>query len=219
MLKLKFSDYEKYLEVKDFIAKGSIRKIIESDTDYKNRYIESRNVDIEIHMLNYLHENNIKSYDELISEIEKLRKQEDINNKNITNIDIQIEEKKSILKALRQYWQYKPYYSEYLKIKSLTEKEQYISEHKTELDRYNNAMTILNRSKNEDNKTLQSAELNMEIERLENLKNNIITRNNKVKVKISSYENIKATAEDTLAEKQAGKEKNNNKICRNQLNR
>lgn len=219
MLKLKFSDYEKYLEVKDFISKGSVKKITESDTDYKNRYIESKNVNIEISMLNYLHENGIKNYDELISEIEKLRKQEDINIKNITNIDIQIEEKKSILKVIRQYWQYKPYYSEYLKIKSLTEKEQYVSEHKTELDRYNNAMTILNYSRTADGTIPQSTKLNIEIERLEKLKSNIIARNNKVKVKISSCENIKATAENILTEKQTSKEKNNDKICKNELNR
>lgn len=218
-IKLRFSDYEKYLETKDFIIKGSVKKIIESNTDYKNRYIESRNVNIEISMLNYLHKNGIKSYDELILEIEKLRKQEDINDKNITNIDIQIEEKKSILKALRQYWQYKPYYSEYLKIKSLTEKEQYVSEHKTELDRYNNAMTILNCSRNVDGTISQSTELNIEIERLEKLKSNIIARNNKVKVKISSCENIKATAESILTEKQAGKEKNNFGMYKHNLER
>ncbi len=99
------------------------------------------------------------------------------------------------------------------------EKEEYKSEHKNELNRYNNATTILNRSRNADGIIPQSTELNIEIERLEKLKSNIIARNNKVKVKISSYENIKATAEGILTEKQTSKEKNNYKICKNQLNR
>lgn len=218
MLKLKFFDYEKYLETKDFITKGSVKKIIESDTDYKNRYIESKNVNIEISMLNYLHENGIKNYDELISELEKLRKQEDINIKNITNIDIQIEEKKSIIKAIRQCWQYKPYYSEYLKIKSAAEKEKYMSDHKIELDKYKNATTILNCSRNTNGEIPQSTELNVEIEKLEKLKSSIIARNNKVKVKISSYENIKATAENMFGEKRADKEKNTN-LYKNKLER
>lgn len=219
MLKLKFFDYEKYLETKDFIIKGSVKKIIESNTDYKNRYIWSQNVNIEIRMLNYLHKNGIKSYDELISELEKFRKQEDINTKNIINIDIHIEEKKLIIKAARQHWQYKPYYSEYLKIKSAEEKEKYMSEQKTELDRYNNAVTVLNRFKGADGKIPQSAELNMEIERLEKLKSNIIAKNNKVKVKISSYENIKANVEDILTEKHTDKEKNNLKIYKHSMER
>ncbi len=114
---------------------------------------------------------------------------------------------------------YKPYYSEYLKIKSVSEKEKYMSERKMELDKYHNAITILNRSRNADGIIPQSTELNIEIERLEKLKSTIIARNNKVKAKISSYQNIKAIAEDMLTEKQAGKEKNNLGIYKYSLER
>ena len=49
----------------------------------------------------------------------------------------------------------------------------------------------MNRFKNPDGTAPETADLNLEIERLETLKNNIIIRQNKVIAELSSYENIK----------------------------
>ena len=56
----------------------------------------------------------------------------------------------------------------------------------------------MNRSKNLDGTVPETADLNLEIERLETLKNNILIRQNKVKAELSSYENLKYNIERIL---------------------
>ncbi len=54
MLKLYFSNNEEYQRLKTEIEEIKVDKIIISDKAYQNRYIESKNVDIQIRILNYL---------------------------------------------------------------------------------------------------------------------------------------------------------------------
>lgn len=207
MLKLYFTNNEEYQKLKIEISKTKIDKIIVSGKAYHNRYIESKNVNIQIRILNCLNEKGIKSAAELDSQLKKCQKQVDINNQNIQNINTQISEKKEIIKSYRSYWQYKPVISDMQKIKSFDEREKFKAENKFRIDQYNKAVEIMNRSKNPDGSSPKAADLNIEIERLETLKNNIIIRQNKVKSELDSYENLKYNIEQILDDNISNKEK------------
>ena len=198
MLKLYFTNNEEYQKLKTEITDTKIDKIIVSDKAYQNKHIESKNVDIQIRILNCLSEKGIKSIEELKAKLEKCQKQADINNKNIQNINTQISEKKEIIKSRHTYWQYKPVIAELWKIKSLDEREKFKAENQFQIDKYNKAVEIINRNKNPDGTAPETADLNLEIERLETLKNNILIRQNKVKAELSSYENLKYNIERIL---------------------
>jgi len=198
MLKLYFTNNEEYQKLKAEISEAKIDRIIVSDKAYNNRYIESQNVNIQIRILNYLNENGIKSLDELNARLEKAKKQVDINNQNIQNINTQISEKNEIIRSLRMYWQYKPFITELQKIKSPDEQEQYKAKNKNQLDRYNKSVEIINRSKKPDGTLPKAVNLNLEIEKLETLKNNILVRQNKAKAELSVYENLKYNIEQIL---------------------
>ena len=198
MLKLYFTNNKEYQKLKTEISDTKIDKIIVSDKAYQNRYIESKNVDIQIRILNCLSEKGIKNIEELKAKLEKCQKQADINNQNIQNINTQISEKKEIIKSRRTYWQYKPVIAELWKIKSLDEREKFKAENQFQIDKYNKAVEIMNRSKNSDGTVPETSDLNLEIERLETLKNNILIRQNKVKAELSSYENLKYNIERIL---------------------
>lgn len=198
MLKLYFSDNEEYQSLKTEIEETKVDKIIVSDKAYQNKYIESKNVDIQIRILNCLSEKGIKSIEELKAKLEKCQKQADINNQNIQNINTQISEKKEIIKSRWMYWQYKPVIAELWKIKSLDEREKFKAENQFQIDKYNKAVEIMNRSQNPNGTALETADLNIEIERLETLKNNILIRQNRVKAELSSYENLKYNIERIL---------------------
>ncbi len=148
MLKLYFTNNEEYQKLKTEITDTKIDRIIVSDKAYQNRYIESKNVDIQIRILNCLSEKGIKSIEELKAKLEKCQKQADINNQNIQNINTQISEKKEIIKSRRTYWQYKPVITELCKIRLPDEREKYKAENQFKIDRYNKAVEIMNRSKN-----------------------------------------------------------------------
>lgn len=196
-----------------------VDRIIVSDKAYKNKYIESQNVNIQIRILNYLNENGIKSLDELNAKLEKSQKQAVINNQNIQNINTQISEKKEIIHSLRMYWQYKPVVTELRKIKSPNEQEQYKAKNKKQLDGYNKSVEIINRSKKPDGTIPKAVDLNLEIEKLEMLKNSIIARQNKVKAELSVYENLKYNINQILSKDsiQEQTQKNNNRKLKQSL--
>ncbi len=198
MLKLYFSNNEEYQKLKMEMEETKVDKIIISDKAYQNRYIESKNVDIQIRILNYLNEKGIKNIEELRVKTEKCKKQAEINNQNIQNINTQISEKEEIIKAYRMYWQYKPVITELYKIKSPDECERFKSENQYKIDRYNKSVEVINRSKNSKGELPKAVDLNLEIEKLETLKNNILMRQNKAKAELSSYENIKYNIEHIL---------------------
>ena len=145
-----------------------------------------------------MNEKGIKSVAELDAQLKKCQNQVDIGNQNIQNINTQISEKKEIIKSYRSYWQYKPIISDMQKIKSSDEREKFKAENQFRIDKYNKAVEIINRSKNPDGSSPKAADLNMEIERLEILKNNIVIRQNKVKSELASYENLKYNIEQIL---------------------
>ena len=70
MLKLRIEDIEQFNAVKS----KRIDKLIVSEKHLKNRTIDSKNVDAKIKTLNYLNDNGIGSYEELIERIETARK-------------------------------------------------------------------------------------------------------------------------------------------------
>lgn len=197
MLKLYFSDRESYNTIKDNI----IDKLVTSDKAYRNKYIEVQNVNIQIRMLNYLRENNIKSYDELKVNIEKCQKKIDINNQNIQTLNTQIAEKKEIIKSLRAYWQYKPYMSGMYACKTEEEKAKYKADNATQLERFEKACEVMNRSKKSDGTLPKAVDLNLEIERHEKLKENIAEKNLKAKSELRKYKAIDENLEIILADK------------------
>ncbi len=176
-------------------------------------------MNIQIRILNYLNENGIKSLDELNAKLEKSQKQAVINNQNIQNINTQISEKKEIIHSLRMYWQYKPVVTELRKIKSPNEQEQYKAKNKKQLDGYNKSVEIINRSKKPDGTIPKAVDLNLEIEKLEMLKNSIIARQNKVKAELSVYENLKYNINQILSKDsiQEQTQKNNNRKLKQSL--
>jgi hypothetical protein len=198
MLNLFFTNPDEYQRLKN----KQIEKLSSPDKSY-NKYNAIQDVNIEIRMLNYLNENGIKNYEELVSNIEKLQKQVDINTQNINNINIRISEKKDIIKAVRMYWQYKPIFTQLHTLKSPQERETYIADHKIQLDRYNTATATINRSKKADGSLPKSTELNLEIEKLQTLKDDITTRQNKLKSKLSIYENLKYNLDKILDDSQS----------------
>lgn len=70
MLKLRIEDIGQFNAVKS----KRIDKLIVSEKHLKNRTIDSKNVDAKIKTLNYLNDNGIGSYEELIERIETARK-------------------------------------------------------------------------------------------------------------------------------------------------
>jgi len=211
MLKLYFSNNEEYQALKKESEETKIDKVITSDTAYRNRYIESKNVNIQIRALNYLKEKGISSIDELNAKLEEAQKQTNINNRNIQNINTQISEKKEIVKSLRAYWQFEPVIAEIKRLKTKDEKEKYKAEKRNQIERYNKAVEIINRSKNPDGTLPKTADINIEIEKLEKLKENISIKNNKIKNKLSNYKNIKHNIEQILADDTALEAKNKNR--------
>lgn len=201
MLKLYFADRESYNTLKENI----VGKVFTSDKAYRNKYIEVQNVNIQIRMLNYLREHNIKSYDELLENIEKCQKKVAVNEQNIQTLNMQIAEKQAIIKSLRAYWQYKPYMSGLYACKTEDDREKYKADNKAQLERFEKAVEVINRSKKPDGTLSKAVDLNLEIERYEKLKEQIEARNLKTLSELKNYKNVEKNLDDISSDKMVEK--------------
>lgn len=197
MLKLYFADRESY----DHIKKNMVDKIITSDKAYRSKYIEVQNVNIQIRMLNYLREHNIKSYDELLENIEKCQKKVSVNQQNIQTLNTQIAEKREIIKSLRAYWQYKPYISGLYACKTENDREKYKADNKAQLERFEKAVEVINRSKNPNGTLPKAVDLNLETEKRKKLKERIETQNLETLAELNNYKNLQKSLDDVALNK------------------
>jgi hypothetical protein len=190
MLKLFFHNSEEYQRLKN----NYIERLSAPSQAY-NRYYAIQDVNIEISMLNYLNENGIKSYTELLSNLQKCQKQVDIKTQNINDIKTQISEKRELIKAVRMYWQYKPIFTKFHSINASQEREAYLTIYKTQLGRYTTSLETLNRAKALYDTLPKANELKAEIEHLENIKERIALQREKLYREVEIYNNLKANLE------------------------
>lgn len=100
MLWLYFEDFEEYNRLKTEMQNNGIERLINPGNEFNNRYISANNVNVEIKMLNCLNANDIKSYEKLISKLEKSKQQADTYYRELSRLDAQISEKRDIIKAI-----------------------------------------------------------------------------------------------------------------------
>jgi hypothetical protein len=91
MLRLKYENYPEYLKRKNQINAIRIDRVIRLEKDINNSYIATKNVNIGIKTLNYLKENGIESYEQLLKKAIELQ--------NIINDDMVWENRKNIART------------------------------------------------------------------------------------------------------------------------
>ena len=82
----------------------------------------------------------------------------------------------------------------------------YKADNKAQLERFEKAVEVINRSKNPDGTLPKAVDLNLEIERYEKLKEQIEARNLKVLSELKGYENVDASLDVALADKKIEKQ-------------
>ena len=195
MLRLKFNDPDEYSLKLKGIKALQIDKLHNPQNKFAGRYTQIRNADIQIKMLNYLHANNIQSYEELISNISRLESKLSEQKKKVKAINEQIAAKRSVIKAIRTYWQYKPLYQHYVTIDSVAEKELFMNNNRPMLQSYMASIDIMNNS-NLPNGTLpKSADLKEEIQRLSETKDNYSEQMDILHNELSRYKSLKYNAD------------------------
>jgi hypothetical protein len=91
MLRLRCENYPEYLRRKNQIKAIRIDRVIRLENDINNRYIAAKNVNIGIKTLNYLKENGIENYEQLLQKATELQ--------NIINDDRVWENRKNIART------------------------------------------------------------------------------------------------------------------------
>ena len=135
---------------------------LEENSEY-NIYAAAHNVDIQIRMLNLLSENGIESVDELKMKIANLEITLTNNKNTIIELTAKNTENRNIVRAIRDYWRTKPIYEKYNSFTRLADKEIFMLDHKNNVERYNTAVELLNKSKLPDGSLPRAAYLNAEI--------------------------------------------------------
>ncbi len=164
MLRLYFYNNEEYEKIKNEIQ-PVVSKYAEQEKEFHSRYINSLNVNIGIKMLNYLHENKIKSYGELL---EKIDNASDIEKKSLREkekIENSIKVITEGLNALKIYHRYKDVYDKYNSLSDENfEKTFFGLNIRVELEKFNNSLAILNSLRKYDNSipTIDEFEKNIE---------------------------------------------------------
>ena len=161
MLKLYFANRDLYNMLAKHENETKI-KHLEENSEY-NIYAAAHNVDIQIRMLNMLSENGIESVDELKTRIANLEITLTNNKNTIINLTAKSKENWDIVRAIRNYWRNKPIYEEYSSFTNLADKEIFMLDHKNDVERYNTAVELLNKSKLPDGSLPRAAYLNAEI--------------------------------------------------------
>ncbi len=190
MLRLRFEDIEQYHSLMAENAGNNVNKIISSDRAYRNRYIDSKNINIKIQMLNFVDKTNIKSYAELQEKILEIQAQIDKGDKEARQLNIQISEKRSIINSIQTYWQYKPVAEQLRSIKDTESREKFSEEHRKEISRFKAAICILNASKDIDGNLPKKSALLSQINELERQRINVINQNKQLKKDLTNYQNI-----------------------------
>ncbi|MBR1735551.1 MAG: relaxase/mobilization nuclease domain-containing protein [Firmicutes bacterium] len=197
MLRLFFSDRQKYNGTLEEMRSGKIDRLSSADKEY-NRYAAARDVNTEIKMLNLLSKEEISSYEELVLLVEKQQKQVDIGSKNIALLKSRIAEKKEVINAIRNYWRLKPLYQQYKAIGNITDREIFRIRNGEDIRKYEMTVEVMNKSKLPDGSLPKAVNLNNEIARIENQIEDISIRQEKAKNKLSTYQNIKDNADRIL---------------------
>jgi hypothetical protein len=198
MLRLFFDNPQEYKKLKDEIAEGKIGKLIKPQDEFVSRWQASHNVNVEIKMLNFLNENGIKNYNELLIKLADIQMQVDENENNIKRIDAQINEKEQLIKANRIKWQYSASYEKYMSLPTPSEKSAYHLKNFKVLQMYEQAIKLLDNEKLTDGSFPKTADLKTDIEELIKLKNPIEVRNQREKSELQKYENMKYNAENIV---------------------
>ena len=165
MLRLYFENNEEYEKIKNEIQ-PVINKYAEQEKEFHSRYINSLNVNIGIKMLNYLKENKIGNYAELFEKIDNAsdREKKSLREKEKTENSI-----KSItegLNALKIYHRYKAVYDKYNSLSDENfEKTFFGLNSRNELEKFNNALAIVNSLRKYDNSIPTVDELEKTIEK------------------------------------------------------
>ena len=195
MLRLKFDNPDEYsLKLKEIKAL-QIDRLHNPKNKYVGRYTQIKNADIQIKMLNYLHANNIRSYEELLSNISLFESRISEQQKEVKAINKQIGSRRFLIKAIRTYWRYKPLYQHYVTIDAATEKELFMNNNRSELQSYMASIDIMNNSKLPNGTLPKSADLRKEIMHLTEIKDDYSEQMDILYNELSRYKNLKYNAD------------------------
>jgi len=208
MIKFRIENAEEYKEILERREKGRINKLIVKENVYSSRYINSTNINTNIKVLNYLAENNIKDYSELIIKIEKSKQREASNEKSLNEINIKISKIKDTINALNTYERYKYIAKEY---KTIYDKDNYKIKYRKQLMAYEVAEIILETAK-KSGEQLSARELNSQLNNFEEAKKSAEKIKIQIKENLKNLENIKYNLEifdKKLSDKEQEKQINN----------
>ena len=143
MLRLYFENNIEFKKLKEEIQ-PNISKYVEQEKEFHNRYINSLNINIGIKMLNYLKENKIGSYIELLEKIDKFETLKNNCIREKEKLESSIKALTECLKALKIYHQYKPLYDEYNSLNDEgMQKTMYSINKRRELEKFNMALAVV----------------------------------------------------------------------------
>ena len=165
MLRLYFDNNAEYEKTKNEIQ-PVINKYAEQEKEFHSRYINSLNVNIGIKMLNYLKENKICSYAELLEKIDNASDREKKSLKEKEKMENSIKSITEGLNALKIYHRYKAVYDKYNSLSDENfEKTFFGLNSRNELEKFNNALAIVNSLRKYDNSIPTVEELEKTIEK------------------------------------------------------
>ncbi len=151
MLRLYFKNNEEYEKIKNEIQ-PVINKYAEQEKEFHSRYINSLNVNIGIKMLNYLKENKIGNYAELLEKIDNASDREKKFLREKEKAENSIRAITEGLNVLKIYHRYKDIYDKYNSLSDENfEKTFFGLNRRVELEKFNNALAILNSLRKYDN--------------------------------------------------------------------
>ncbi|MBQ7266605.1 MAG: relaxase/mobilization nuclease domain-containing protein [Firmicutes bacterium] len=163
MLRLYFDNKSLYNERKTAIEKSRISAVNTSEENKYSKYTAAYNLDVEIRMVNMLKQNGINSLVDFKQQQhflqEKLQKAET----EVKQQSMIVDEKREIIKAIRNYWRLKPVNEKYKKISIPADKDRFATENKKFLAEFKTAVDIINRHKLPDGTLPKADEINTAI--------------------------------------------------------
>ncbi len=191
MLKIRIENYDTYLQILAEIKERTIEKTVSnSDVRLGKKQLE-KNINANIKTVVFLKNNGIHSIEDLNKKINELQEKRNSQLKEVSAIKGEISAKYDIVNSLRIYWQYKPLAYELRKIKVEKEQEKFLEQHTEEIGKFKNAIEIINNAKDKNGNIPKADQLYNEVEKLNEIKEKILSENKKVKEELQLFENAK----------------------------
>ncbi|MBR1442118.1 MAG: hypothetical protein IJ583_01120, partial [Firmicutes bacterium] len=150
-----------------------------------------KNIDAQIKTMMLLSENGITSIAQLDKFIDDIKAEDKKEKNRIAQIKHQISDKFDVINSKKDYWRYKPIAEKARSIKDVDKREEFMQEHKDELDKMKNAIAIMNSAKDPDGNLPTKEEIYAEIEKLNEVKEHLISQNEITQERLTRFENAR----------------------------